>query len=322
MMIRRAIRTAVLWLLLFSICAMCSAETVVGDPSARFAGIPTLELDGSTYRLNRRLTTILLMGVDKTVQQQMEEATFRNGGQADFLALIVVNDTEKTISVIQINRDTMVELKVLNVVGDEIGTRTGQLCLSYAFGDGGETSCELTADAVSAYLNNTPIDYYVSMNLDGIVAFNDALGGVEVTLEEDFSAFDPEMTAGKTMVLHGKQAEYFARSRLHVGDQSNLARLKRQRAYINAATKVLQEHLEANPKYIRTLHAELEPYLNMSLSRGAFYNLADKAGRYELQPIVEIDGETRVGEFEYVEFYPDEDALKRAIVDVLYEKVS
>ena len=317
---QKLFRMTVVWILLLTLGAVCCAETVVGDPSARFAGIPTLELDGVTYRLNRRLTTILLMGVDQTSSQRAA-ADFRNGGQADFLALIVVNDSDKSISVIQINRDSMVELTVLNVLGEAIGTRTGQLCLSYAFGDGGETSCKLTADAVSAYLNDTPIDYYVSMSLDGIVALNDALGGVEVTLEDDLTAYDPAMTAGTTLTLRGKQAEYFTRSRFHVGDQSNLSRLRRQRAYIRAATDLLHKRLEENPNYIRKLQSELEPYLEMSLSRGAFYNLADKAGRYELRPIVEIEGETRVGEFEYVEFYPDEASLKRAIVDVLYEEV-
>ena len=311
----------ILWVLLFSICAVGRAETVVGDPSARFAGIPSLELDGATYRLNRRLTTILLMGVDKTAAQQ-ENAEFRSGGQSDFLALIAVNDSDKSISVIQINRDTMVELTVTNVLGEPIGTRKGQLCLSYAFGDGGDASCKLTADAVSAYLNDTPIDYYVSMNLDGIAALNDALGGIEVTLEDDFTALDPAMTAGTTLTLRGKQAEYFTRNRFNVGDESNLSRLKRQRTYISAATAVLKERLEANPNYIRSLFEELEPYLNMSLSRGAFYNLADKSGRYEVRPIVEIDGETTIGEYGYIEFYPDADALKRVIADVLCEKVS
>ena len=317
---KRILRVFVLWLLLVSFCAGAQAGTVVGDPNARFAGIPTLELDGVTYRLNRRLTTILLMGVDKTAEQQ-QEANYRNGGQADFLALVVVNDSQKTIHVIQINRDTMVELTVTNALGEAIGTRTGQLCLSYAFGDGGESSCKMTADAVSKLLNDTPINYYVTMNLDGIVALNDALGGVEVTIEDDFSALDPTLVMGETITLHGKQAEHFARGRLLVGDQSNLSRLRRQRAYIRAATAVLREKLEENPNYIRTLYSQLEPYLNLSLSRGAFYNLADKAGRYELQSITEITGETRVGEFDFVEFYPDEDSLKRVLIDALYDRV-
>ena len=119
MTVRGILRTFAVWMLLIALCAAAHAETVVGDPSARFAGIPTLELDGVTYRLNRRLTTLLLMGVDKTVDQQ-QDATFRNAGQADFLALIAVDDNAKTVSIIQINRDTMVELKVLSVLGEEI----------------------------------------------------------------------------------------------------------------------------------------------------------------------------------------------------------
>ena len=186
---------------------------------------------------------------------------------------------------------------------------------------GSEVSCQLTADAVSALLNDTPIDYCVSMSLDGIATLNDALGGVEVTLEDDFSALDPAMTAGTTLTLRGKQAEYFTRSRMAVGDGTNLSRLARQRVYIRAASAVLRERLAENAGFIRTLFNKLEDYLYMDLSRGAFYNLADKADRYEILPIVEIEGTTTIGAYDYVEFYPDEDALRRVIADTLYERV-
>ena len=275
-----------------------SAAAEVSDLNARFRGVPTLELDGETYRLNRRITTVLLMGVDQTASQ-LAEASYRSGGQADFLVLLIVDDAQRRISAIQINRDTMVELTTLNVLGEAIGTRTGQICLAYGFGDGGARSCELVCDAVHALLNDTPIDYYVAMNLDGIPALNDALGGVEVALEDDFTAFDPEMTAGRTMVLRGKQAEY-----------------------LRAAASAFHAHVTADSGYARTLFAQLEPYLVSNISRGALYNIAEKASRYEIGQICEIAGETRLGEDGFMTFYPDADALARTIATELYEKVS
>lgn len=316
-MIRRGI---LLTLILALLLQLLPAYAVDADPSARFEGIPTIEQDGVLYRLNRRLTTILLMGVDRDAEK-VAGGTFRDGGQADFLALVVINDSEKTVSVIQINRDTMVNLRVFNSVGVEIGTREAQICLAHAFADGSELSCELTVEAVSKLLNDTPIDYYMRLSLDGIPTLNDALGGVEVTLEDDFSMLDPEMTAGKTLILHGMQAEYYTRHRKEIGDGSNAARLKRQRNYLNAAIPLLRQRISEDPGFIRSLYAELEPYLTTSIGRGAFYNIADKASRYNADTIVEIEGETRIGWRDFMEFYPDEDALRQVLIDILYDRV-
>lgn len=320
-MMNRKFCRALAWMLGLILLVAASAAAEVSDLNARFRGVPTLELDGETYRLNRRITTVLLMGVDQTASQ-LAEASYRSGGQADFLVLLIVDDAQRRISAIQINRDTMVELTTLNVLGEAIGTRTGQICLAYGFGDGGARSCELVCDAVRALLNDTPIDYYVAMNLDGIPALNDALGGVEVALEDDFTAFDPEMTAGRTMVLRGKQAEYFVRMRYNVGDETNLSRLKRQRSYMRAAASAFHAHVTADSGYARTLFAQLEPYLVSNISRGALYNIAEKASRYEIGQICEIAGETRLGEDGFMTFYPDADALARTIATELYEKVS
>ena len=307
-------------LLLVFCCTFAAAEGEP-DPNARFRGIPTIELDGSTYRLNRRLTTILLMGIDKTSGSGEANALYRSGGQADFLALLVIDDSVKRISMIQINRDTMVQLDVLNVLGEVSGKRTGQICLSYALGPGGEKSCEMTADAVSRLLNNTPVNYYVAMSMDGIASLNDALGGVTVTLEDDFSAFDPAMTAGTTLTLQGAQAEYYVRGRYGVGDQSNISRLARQRTYMNAALDTLKARLAENTDFLKVLNAQLEPYLTVSLSRGALYNMGEKASRYAFSPIYELSGEALTGESGFMEFYVHEESLRRLLADVLYEKV-
>lgn len=75
---------------------------------------------------------------------------------------------------------------------------TQQICLGYAFGDGRQTSCEVTVEAVENLLGGQAIDQYLAMGLDGISTLNDLAGGVTVTLEDDFSAIDPAMTKGTT----------------------------------------------------------------------------------------------------------------------------
>ena len=174
----------------------------------------TMEVDGVTYRKKSRLTTILVMGVDHDTQDSYE---YRKADQADFLRLVVLDDADKTVQQLQIDRDTITPVTVLGLLGDRYEPVTQQICLGYAFGDGRQTSCEVTVEAVENLLGGQTIDQYLAMGLDGISTLNDLAGGVTVTLEDDFSAIDPAMTKGTTLTLQGEQAETYVRSRRSIG---------------------------------------------------------------------------------------------------------
>ena len=299
--------------------SVCAAETVTGDLSARFA-TQTIEYEGETYKLRSRLTTILVAGTDKVTEETTAANKYRSGGQSDFIMLLVIDDNQRTITPIQISRDTMVDLTVIVITGQRAGQRYGQIALQHAYGDGKELSAELLMETVSRYLLDSPIDHYVTMKMAGIVPFNDLIGGVEVTIVDDFSELDPTMTIGTTLVLHGMQAEYFVRGRMAVGDGTNINRLRRQRAYINAAKDIVMGKLRQSPNYINTLFEELDEYLLTDMNRGRLLNIANKANQYDVLPILTIDGYTTVGKYDFIEFYPDEDSLTRAVLDAFYQK--
>jgi len=287
-----------------------------GDLSVLTASIPSLECNGRTYMMRSRLTSVLLLGIDKDSQ---EESSYRQGGQADFLMLLVIDDNAKTVTPIEINRDTMAEIVVLSVLGEEIGTRRGQIALSYAFGDGEIISCELAKQAVSRLMLDTPIDEVAALNMDGIAVLNDLIGGVEVTLEEDFSIYDTSMTVGTTLRLRGEQAAYYLRQRYDVGDQSNASRLARQRNYLLSAKAPLIEKIRTSKSFTSTLFEQLEPYMITDMSRGKMINLANKVASYEVHPIAQIDGETYVGSQGFIEFEVDTNCLWTIVVDAFYE---
>ena len=233
--------------------------------------------------------------------------------------LLVIDDNRDTITPIQLNRDSMTTLTILGITGKESGKGFGQIALQHAYGDGEKQSAELLLETVSNFLLDSPIDHYVVMTMVGIVPFNDLIGGVKVTLEDDFSAQDPEMTQGATLVLRGRQAEYFVRGRKSVSDGSNVSRLRRQRTYMNAAKEILMAKLRQSPNYITTLFEELDEYLVTDMNRGRLLNIANKANQYDVLPIVTIEGKTVVGKNEFAEFYPNEDALTRAVLDAFYQ---
>lgn len=310
----------ILALLCLAANAACMAETVWGDLDARLnAG--RIEVDGVSYRPRKQLTTVLLMGIDRWEAEADAGTRYRNGGQADFQLLVVLDEREKTVSALHVNRDLMAEMTVVNLLGEAIGTRTAQICLAYSYGDGDQLSCELTKDSLSARLMNIPIDSCLAMRLDGISALNDALGGVEVTLDEDFSVYDPAMTPGTTLTLTGRQAEYYLRYRYDVGDGSNASRLLRQRSYMEAAKPILRQKLEGSASELSALLDAVEPYLVTDMSRGRLMNLFDQAARCTIEPVLEMPGENVVGESGYYEFYPDEEALTQILLDLFYEPI-
>ena len=294
----------------------------VGDYHLRYED-EQLTVGGHTYRQRTNLTTILFMGIDKEEEAGEVPAYLRyvSGGQADFLRLMVIDPLDKTIAQIEIDRDTMTPITMISNLGFKLGYRMAQICLSHSFGDGKEQSCGYTVEAVSNLLSNVPIDYYAAMNLDGISQINDILGGVTVTLEDDFSHIDPTMTKGTTLTLVGDQAEIFVRSRMSMSVGTNAARMARQQEYLNRMMELLNEKIHASSDFIGVLFDALSPHLCTNMSRAYMMNEAWSVKDYTRLPAVSIDGTHQYGQDGYMQFVVDEDSLQQIILDVFYKKV-
>ncbi len=278
-----------------------------------------VEIDGVPYRKRSNLTTILLIGVDKRETSAPASGT-RNGGQADFLRLLVIDPAAKKIEQVQIDRDTMTPITILGVLGDRSGVRTAQICLSHGFGDGREQSCLLTADAVSNLLLGVPVDFYAAMSMDGIGALNDWAGGVTVTIEDDFSAFDETMVPGATVTLMGDQAELYVRSRRSVGVGTNEARMQRQQAYLSKLFDLLREKMHSSRESAGSLYDTLEPYLITNIARGRLINEAWAARDYSTE-LVKLAGSYSIGPDGFKEFHVDQDALQATVLRLFYEEM-
>lgn len=284
-----------------------------GNYQERKANEATVTYDGTVYRQRKNLTSILLMGIDHDSGE--------TGGQADFLQLIVIDNTSRTLKRLSIDRDTMTPITVLGVLGNRSGVRTAQVSLSHGFGDGKEQSCELTAEAVSNLLLGMPVDFYLAMNLDGIAALNDMAGGVTVTLADDFSTQDPAMAQGSTLTLHGDQAEIYVRSRRDVGTGTNEARMVRQEQYVTKLFTQLDTQMRSDQSFSGTMFDTLSPYLTTSIGRGRLINVVWLAKDYARQEPLSISGEHRVGSDGFMQFYADEASLYETVLDLFYEEV-
>ncbi len=282
------------------------------------ADVKTIHVGDQDYKEKHGLTTLLLMGIDKA--STFESAGYQNGGQADFLRLVVIDESEKKTTQISIDRDSMAEVTVLSFLGKERGTRVLQLCLAHAFGDGKELSAEMQCKAVSRLFQGTEIDYYIAMNMDGIAILNDFVGGIEVTLQDDFSAYDPAMVPGVTLTLRGKQAVYYTRSRYYINDGTNAYRMIRQQDYIQKLSDKMTPMLRADKNYVITLYDELQDYLVSNLKKGRLVNLVWGARDYAIENIT-VPGEHILGEDGYIQYLVDEEKLQDIILNVFYDRV-
>ena len=296
-----------------------TAAEPVGSLEGRFDSDDlTMQYAGRTWTYRERdLTNILLLGVDWSDASDAE--SIRYAGQADFIFLITVDKANKTVSTLQIDRDTMTDIRIYGPFGDYTGTKELQICLSHAYGSTADENCRNTAWAVSHLLGGIPVDKYIALDMGAIAALNDALGGVTVTLEDDFSAIDPQMTKGTTLTLQGMQAEYYVRGRQGVGDGTNVSRMRRQRTFILQAEEMLSQGMSTDMNYAGTLFDALADHMTTNIERGWLINKAYESREYTRPSTQTPAGSHTIGTDGYVEFYPDQDALSALLTTLFFE---
>lgn len=277
----------------------------------------TIMVDGISYFPRQDITVVLVMGIDRYGPVQ-DSGFYTNTGAADVDILVVFNESEKTVDMLYLNRDTMLTMPVLGLGGHQAGTYYGQLALAHTFGGGMEDSCENTRQAISDFLGGVQIDYYVSMNMDAIGILNDAVGGVTVNVTEDFSKVDPTITMGK-ITLMGQQAINYVRTRKDVGDQLNLTRIERQKQYITGFADALRVKQESSSMFALDTYGAIEPYVVTDCSKTVLASLLDKYAAYTLREVVSPKGENVMGE-KYMEFYVDEKDLGDIVLRMFYAK--
>lgn len=277
----------------------------------------TITRNGVRYFPRQDITTFLILGIDEFGPVK-DSGSYNNSGEADVVLLAIFDESAKTYSVLALNRDTMMDVPVLGLGGKFAGNHFEQLALSHTYGSGLQDSCENTKKTVSDFLNGISIDYYLSMNMDAIGLLNDAVGGVTVQVTDDFSLVDPSIQLGE-MTLRGEQALHFVRLRKDVGIQLNVARMERQRVYMNGFVQALQGKLAENDSFVFDVYEDLSAYFVTDCTVNTLSSLLSRFSDYTLQEIVSPEGENVLTE-RYYEFYADEALLDDLIVRLFYKQ--
>ena len=274
-----------------------------------------IKLNGNKYEYYHDFENYLLIGTDATGNNK--NGADYQGSMADFLMLVIIDKTENTYSFLQLNRDTMTEVALIDHNGEGEATANIQLCTAHWYGGNREQSCENTVKSVKKLLGGIQIDGYYELNMSEITKLNNMVDGVTVTLEDDFSKKYPKMKKGATINLDDEQAYAYVHDRYGVGNEENTSRMKRQQQYMTGFFKKLQEKVKANPNYANEVFESLQDVSTTDITIGKICNIfasgTDKG-------IFELAGKSKIGqalgdEMDHMEFYVN----KKAMVSTMSE---
>lgn len=223
---------------------------------------------GVRYDVSRPIN-LLLMGVDQVADDAIAEAEGADGsdvdaaidpdevrfaGRSDTMLLARLDPEAKTVSMLSIPRDTLVEFP----------GRSGVTKINHANLLGGP---KLTAEVISHNFQDVEIDRYVRFNTAAFRNLVNLLGGVDVFVPHDMEYTDEtqglyiDLKAGQQR-LDGDQAEQFARFR---GDgNGDIGRVQRQQILLGALRDRLEspQTLTKIPALVSLLREEIDTNLS------------------------------------------------------------
>lgn len=278
-----------------------------------------LTYEGKEYVRKDQIETYLVLGLDRYEASDVSDA-HGEGVQSDFLLLMVFDNETKQSSAIHINRDAMTKVNKLSIGGTfVVESYNQQIALAYNMvdDDNDKIRCRNTIDSVEYLLNGVKVNHYFALTMDAISASCDAVGGVEVTVLQDFTHVDEALAEGQTVTLTGEQALRYVRTRYGLEDSTNNTRMKRQQQYINALYDKTMSRIHGDESFIIEFVDAIDDYVVYDSSDQKMQKLFEKYDEYEFLGIRELEGESVKGE-EFMEFYADEDATQKLVIDLFY----
>lgn len=268
------------------------------------------------YKYKNDIINMLFLGIDRN--NGLGTDGIGANGQADVIAIATIDSAKSKVTIINVPRDIITDVKVFSSSGGYSGTEKMQIALSFAYGDGGDTSCVNTMSAVRSLFYNVPISSYFALKMEGVPELNDSIGGVDVTSPETISIFEK----GQKYHLDGEDALLFVQRRDMESVNANLKRNERQKVYLNSfISKFINQTKSDIGVPINVFNAS-KPYSFTNLNANRITYLATEfilnkkmAIQMKSVPVtVEKQGNNAAN-------YVKEEQFYELFLDVFYEKV-
>ena len=156
--------------------------------------------------------SVLLLGIDNGAYGRGTEV-----GRSDTMLVVTVNEKLGKTTIVSIPRDSYTEI---------IGYGTNdKINHAYAFGQE-----KMSINSVQNMLN-LPIDYYITVDMGGLMGLVDAVGGLDITPVLTFTYEGESFTEGEDRHVDGEAALRYARMR-YDDPEGDMGRQKRQQYVI------------------------------------------------------------------------------------------
>ncbi len=202
------------------------------DPFTGLTDRPPAASPAATAEAGATPKTLLLLGSDSRISAG-DPASWQRGAQrTDTMMLVHLPADRGAAYIMSVPRDSWVEIP-----------GHGQAKINAAFAYGGPS---LTVQTVEQ-LTGVRIDHVAVADFESFAAVTDALGGVRITLAEDFTHDGTTVPAGQHQLLTGDQALRWVRERKGLA-RGDFDRMHRQQAWVRAMVATMRnERTLANP---------------------------------------------------------------------------
>lgn len=278
----------------------------------------TVEYKGQKYTYNENIVTAAFLGIDdKSVSVNISDE-HGVAGQADTIMVLAYDTVTGDVSIITVPRDTIADVDIYSASGKFARTEEMQICLSFAYGDGGESSCENVIKSLERVLLGVPIDSYFSLRVRGVDALNAAVGGIELTSLETIGQF----VEGEKVHLQGTDARFYVTRRDRSKIDSDTYRRKRQIQYVKAFASKTMSLAKEDIGIVTTLYNTAKQYsvTDVSLSSAVYLagELITKSAK--INKVASLAGEY-VNTDSFPEYRLNKELVYETILEIFYNKV-
>lgn len=280
----------------------------------------TVLYNGKHYKLNTDIVSVLIMGVDK--KNINSDLGYGKNGQADCIFVVAANTRTKSIKIIPISRETMVDVSIYSKSGSYSGVEYEQLCLSYAYGSTPESCSENVMKAVGRTLYGINIGSHITIDMKGLAKYTQLIGGLQLEAIEDIQVGGKNIKSGQTVTLIGDDAVDYIHDR-GTDVNANNRRMMRQKQFLTALIEKTVSELAKNFSKLGSYYSTMSQYTSTDISFSQLTYLASTFLSGNILNNIEykmIEGNTVEGE-KWTEFYPDEDSVLSIVFDTFYTPV-
>lgn len=280
------------------------------------------------YTYNNGIINLLVLGIDDFNTTYIKQGLY-NGGQSDAIYMLSLDTSNKKFWLVQVPRDAVAYVDIYDEEGNITNSIEAQITVQHGFGNGMQESNYRSAKAISRMFYGLPIHSTTSVNMGGVIAVNDAIGGVTVqslhTFTTDGNDYGTNETfiEGETYTLMGTSAYNYIHYRDVNRMNTSSERLARQKQYLNSFFNSAWSTIAHNPTKIIDIYNTAMNYIITDLSTSEMVSLVSEAAGCSFDGIYTLEGKVRDGQQfgESEHFDLDQDKLKEYLINNYYTEV-